>query len=662
MLALRSLVETGVHYATSPSERRGIMLSNGMSMILFVFNFILFIFYYVWYGWSAVTASIPFLALFCLASLVLNAIGLVATSRLWLCLFIPISATALSVYSKTIYYDYQEELDYFTFRFIILASCIFPAVFFSLRERAALIITSLLSLTILMSFDPLHALFHVPYHRGTLKGSNYSFTNVVVLINYFIIVGAILFLKWISERSELRAETLIYELNLINEDLIEKNAEIEAQNQEISLQSENLNINQRKLQEAYTLIEKQKELLYRQNQSLSSELIKKNKDLTNTNAELVKHNNELRQFSYTVSHNLRGPVASLLGLVNLIDRRNMEPGDEQIFDHIKSSLSLLDSIIRDLSKIIDIRNDIFHLRQKISLHPELTEIARLFKNEIEAHNVQIRLDFACQDIYSVKPMVHSILYNLIGNAIKYRSPERQSVIEVSSKIDGDAYVLEIRDNGLGIDLTTHRENLFKLYKRFHYHTEGKGLGLYLIKLQTEILGGHVEVESEINKGTTFRIYLKKPENVERQVLFQSPYATIFYDAHLNCTGVIWVGPLTSEQYRSVFKKCLEFVKAYNTPNYITDLSRQGVIGLEDQAWVSREILPEASRNGLRRIAAIRPDHDDPRVKEYLRGINDTLVRLGAHMATFLTTEEAVNWIEEENIKAALNTSHDAKPN
>lgn len=658
MLVLRSLVETGVHFATSPSERRGIMLANGVSLILFVLNFILFILYYFWYGWSTVTATIPFLALLCLTTLLLSHVGLIAAGRYWLCLFIPISVTALSIYSKTVYYNYQEELDYFTFRFIILASCIFPAVFFSLREKASLALTSIISLAVLMAFDPLHELFDVPYRRGILKGSNYSFTNVVVLINYFIIVGAVLILKWVSERNELRAETLIFELNLINEDLIEKNAEIEAQNQEISLQSENLNINQRKLQEAYTLIEKQKELLYRQNQNLSSELVKKNKELTNTNTELIKHNNELRQFSYTVSHNLRGPVASLLGLVNLIDRRPMTTDDEQIFNHIKSSLGLLDNIIRDLSKIIDIRNDIFQLRQKIPLYAELTEISRLFKNEIEAYNIRIETSFGCTDIYSVKPLVHSILYNLISNAIKYRSPERQPVIAVSSKIDGDAYVLEIRDNGLGIDLPTHRENLFKLYKRFHYHTEGKGLGLYLIKLQTEILGGYVEVESEINKETVFRIYLKKPEDVERQVLYQSPFATIFFDARLNATGVIWDGPLTSEQYRFVFKKCLEFVKAYNTPSYITDLSRQGFVSKEDQAWIFKDILPEAARNGLKRVAAIRPDKDLPLVYEYLQDIHETLATLGARQKSFITMEEATNWIEEENIKAALTTSND----
>jgi hypothetical protein len=203
-------------------------------------------------------------------------------------------------------------------------------------------------------------------------------------------------------------------------------------------------------------------------------------------------------------------------------------------------------------------------------------------------------------------------------------------------------------------LTTHKENLFKLYKRFHYHTEGKGLGLYLIKLQAEALGGTVEVDSEINKETIFRVRLKKPADVERQILFDAPHAQIFFDARLNSTGVTWKGPVTSEQYRSVFKKCLEFVKAYNTPNYIADLSHQGPVDREDQVWMFHEIMPEATRSGMKRIAAIRHDKNDPVVQEYLKGINDTLMKLGARQECFLTVEEAQNWIEEENIKASLN--------
>jgi signal transduction histidine kinase len=652
---LRSLAETGVNFATAPSERRGIMLSNAVSLIIFSLNLILFVLYFIWYGWSAVTGMIPVYALLCLSTLLLNKNGNTTIGRFWLCLFIPLSTTALSVYSKITYYHLQDELDYFTFRFIILASCVFPPIFFSLKEKAFLIASSALSLLVLVCYDPIHAFFDVPYRNGVLKVSNYSFTNVVVLITYFITVGAVFIMKWNSERSEDQAEELIYELNQINEDLIEKNTEIEAQNQEISLQADNLSINQRKLQDANSIIAEQRGLLYKQNKTLSSELVDKNKDLTETNTELIKHNNELRQFSYTVSHNLRGPVASLIGLVNLVDKKNFTEGDAQILAHIKSTLSQLDNIIRDLSKIIDIRNDIFQVRQKIELPVELNEIAKLFKNEIDTHHITIRANFSeCPEIYSVKPLVHSILYNLVSNAIKYRSSERPSIIEISSRVVNDQYMLEVKDNGMGIDLATHKENLFKLYKRFHYHTEGKGLGLYLIKLQAETLGGNVEVESEINKETIFRIYLKKPDDVERQILYDAPHAKIFYDARINSTGVVWNGPVTSEQYRTVFQKCLEFVKGYNTPNYIADLSHQGPVSREDQVWMFHEIMPDATRNGMKRIAAIRPDKNEPIVQEYLRGINETLLKLGARQEFFLTMEEACNWLEEENVKASLN--------
>lgn len=158
----------------------------------------------------------------------------------------------------------------------------------------------------------------------------------------------------------------------------------------------------------------------------------------------------------------------------------------------------------------------------------------------------------------------------------------------------------------------------------------------------------------MNKETIFRITLKKPDNVERQILYQESHAKIFFDARINSTGVIWKGPITSQQYRSAFVKCLEFVKSYNTPNYIADISHQGPVSREDQEWMFREILPEATGNGLKRIAMVRPDKDEPAVQEYLRGINETLSKLGARQEFFLSIEEATNWIEEENVKASLN--------
>lgn len=91
-------------------------------------------------------------------------------------------------------------------------------------------------------------------------------------------------------------------------------------------------------------------------------------------------------------------------------------------------------------------------------------------------------------------MLQSILYNLLSNAIKYRSPDRNlKVIATSQCLNGNA-ILEITDNGLGFDTQLHKDKMFKLYTRFHTHVEGRGLGLYLIKAQVEVLHGKIEVE------------------------------------------------------------------------------------------------------------------------------------------------------------------------
>ena len=215
-------------------------------------------------------------------------------------------------------------------------------------------------------------------------------------------------------------------------------------------------------------------------------------------------------------------------------------------------------------------------------------------------------------------MIHSILYNLITNSIKYRSEDQPPVIEISTQEDNDNFILTVKDNGLGIDLNTHKDNVFKLYKRFHRHIEGRGLGLYLVKLQSEALGGTVHVESELNKFTKFTLNLPKAENLQKQLLSDETCAKILFDATTNSTSVTWHGPVTSEQYRNVLSKALEFLSAYNTPNWVSDISQQGYIEKEDQQWMLATILPEAAKNGLKRIASIQPDLIDNKVKAGLK--------------------------------------------
>jgi signal transduction histidine kinase len=644
MSFLHSLTSIGTNYSDNRSERRSIYLSNILSIIIATTGFTLWVIYFVWYGANVVTTIIPIIAGLSLVPLLLNYLEFSKASRMWISLFIPVSTMALSIYSKIVYYEQLEELDYFTFRIIILSCCIFPPIFFSIREKVMLITCSLGILMVLMLHDPLHNLFDVPYRPMSISKSNYTFTNIVIFFMYLVMTGGVLFMKFISELNEEKAQKLIEDLNISNQKLSDKNREIEFQNQEILNQTHHLDISRKKLTDAYKIIEEQRNLLFVQNKNLSTELIEKNQELTETNNELIKHNNELRQFSYTVSHNLRGPVASLMGLLKLFNRHQLEDDNRDIFGHIETSTLRLDNIIKDLSKIIDIRNDIFQIRQQIDLSTELKEILQGLNREIISHNITVIQNLAGNGIiYSVRPMVHSILYNLITNAIKYRSTERNSIIEITTHEDGKYYFIEVRDNGLGIDIGRDRDNLFKLYKRFHHHTEGKGLGLYLVKLQAEALGGSISVTSELNKFTHFSVRLKKPENANRQILLAEETSEIFFDATVNCIGIVWkkstADPIT------VLRKIIEFIKVYNTPNYIADLSATPISHLPASEILFTYIIPETAGSGLKRVAVITPANVNG---EHFTNTEQLLSAYKVSLHYFTDVNNALNWIKTEN--------------
>jgi signal transduction histidine kinase len=103
--------------------------------------------------------------------------------------------------------------------------------------------------------------------------------------------------------------------------------------------------------------------------------------------------------------------------------------------------------------------------------------------------------------------IESILFNFLSNAIKYGKPGRKTVINIDCSDHNGHLVLQIADNGLGMDLQKIGEDLFGMYKTFHRNSDAKGIGLFITKNQVEAMGGKIEVESEVDKGTTFKIYL-----------------------------------------------------------------------------------------------------------------------------------------------------------
>ncbi len=296
----------------------------------------------------------------------------------------------------------------------------------------------------------------------------------------------------ISEKN-IRIEAQAAKLQEINTELNQLYQEVSEQNEEILSQANELAESHKSVSDI--------------NRELERMVTEKTVELRNTNDELVKHNNELLQFSYTVSHNLRGPVARLLGLSTLMESEKEIEQARQWIKLIHKTTYDLDLIIRDLSKILELRNEPHQYRELVDLEQEWKQSLSLLQDSLTGDET-ITTDFsAISQLTTVRPMLQNVVYNLLSNALKFRSPDRSLKINASSRIEKGNIIIEVSDNGLGFDTEAHKEKLFKLYRRFHSHVEGRGLGLYLIKSQLEVLHGSIDVKSVLDKGSTFTIAL-----------------------------------------------------------------------------------------------------------------------------------------------------------
>jgi signal transduction histidine kinase len=263
-------------------------------------------------------------------------------------------------------------------------------------------------------------------------------------------------------------------------------------------------------------------LLYRNNQQrkrtnvileeystdLKQQVEARTKELVKTNMELVSQNNQLEQFGYIIAHNLRGTVARILGLTNLINSKPFEPAkDQEVLQHIHGSAKELDATIYDLNAILEIRKGIHNSYELVNFSDRFKKVKSILKDKIKESETTIHEEFNVQTCYAVPVYIESILYNLVSNAIKYKAHDRNPVIHLKTALNGNRVELTVQDNGIGMDLTKLKEKVFTLYQRFHHHVDGKGMGLFLVKTQVEALNGIIEVDSKVNEGSTFKIYL-----------------------------------------------------------------------------------------------------------------------------------------------------------
>ena len=224
--------------------------------------------------------------------------------------------------------------------------------------------------------------------------------------------------------------------------------------------------------------------------------------------EMVQRNRDLEQFSFIVSHNIRSPISTLLGLTSMMEYELSEDEKEALVKGIKQSATKLDTVIRDVNDILNVKKELLQSKVNIKLNLLVNSVMGDIQGMINKSSAKIDVDFSAIDsVNTVSPYLYSIFLNLISNGIKYAKLEVAPEIKIWTEKKEDLIFIYFSDNGIGIDLKKNKEHIFGLYKRFNLEIEGKGMGLFMVKTQVAALNGTIEVESEPGVGTTFKIML-----------------------------------------------------------------------------------------------------------------------------------------------------------
>ncbi|NEM99023.1 ATP-binding protein [Pontibacter burrus] len=232
-----------------------------------------------------------------------------------------------------------------------------------------------------------------------------------------------------------------------------------------------------------------------------------NNELKKTTNALSSKNKRLEEFAHIISHNLRSPLSNMQGLCNLYTTKGEVAHRTDIIEMMQTMIRNMAATIDDLNLILKSESELGLEWQQIDLQEIIEKELQTMKPLILQTNATFTTDLAVTTITAPKVYMESILHNLLSNALKYRSPERAPVVQVSTWQERDTIWLQVSDNGLGMNLDKVGGRLFAMYATFHRNKEAKGLGLYLTKMQIEALGGAINVASAPDKGTTFIVSL-----------------------------------------------------------------------------------------------------------------------------------------------------------
>jgi signal transduction histidine kinase len=257
------------------------------------------------------------------------------------------------------------------------------------------------------------------------------------------------------------------------------------------------------LEEKNEIIEQNNKLLQDHKNHLEQLVEERTKDLTDKNQRL-------EHFADLTHHNLRGPVATLLGLCKIYNSHDpADPFNRVVFDNLCQTVTNMDNIVRNLGQLLNTEKEIASMMVPVNLAATLNEVKTMLDAQIIKSGAVIEEDFRlAPELNSVPAYLDNIFFQLLSNSIKYGKYETLPHIKIKSYKKDEHLFLEFKDNGMGIDIERFRDQLFKPFKRFHTTSDGRGLGLSIVKRQVEVMGGEIDLISSLGDGTTILIKFK----------------------------------------------------------------------------------------------------------------------------------------------------------
>jgi len=264
---------------------------------------------------------------------------------------------------------------------------------------------------------------------------------------------------------------------------------------------------------------KEKELELRQmGVSLEKQVADRSQELAVRNSELKEINSYLDSFVHGAAHDLRAPITQIKGMLGLFPKIEDTSKKEVVFQEISSCVKRLEKTLTGLIEMIDFQKNNNRISREINLLESFNDIIEQVEYDIKSTNAEITVDIPEDLTISFIPAyITSIFYNLMSNALKYRDYDKPLKIKVSVQQEFEFFVIKVSDNGIGIDLNRYGHFLFQPFKRLTVEREGTGIGLSIINNVVRKNGGRIEVESNLKKGTQFKVFIK-PLNIHENAI------------------------------------------------------------------------------------------------------------------------------------------------